>query len=74
MKTKRITDESGVTHYFDGDEHRGWAIGYNPDAPATGRWCAMRHGVAMCAGTREALVRMVDQRIADDAAWRSARA
>ncbi len=41
-------------------QHLGWSIQYKPGAPITGRWQAKRFGVGMCAGTREALFRMIE--------------
>jgi len=43
--------------------YNGWTIRYYPAAPVTGRWSAIRFGVSICAGTEEALKRMIDQRI-----------
>lgn len=42
--------------------YKGWAIWEDLRAPVTGRWRARRYGVGMCAGTREALGRMIDAR------------
>lgn len=38
----------------------GWKYSYNHSLPVTGRWRAERFGVGMCAGTEEALKRMID--------------
>lgn len=42
--------------------YRGWWIYFNPHAPVTGRWSAVRFGVSMCAGTEEGLIHMIDTR------------
>lgn len=47
------------------DNHKGWLISYNELRPVTGRWKAEKQGVSMCAGTREALVNMIDARSQD---------
>ena len=44
------------------DAYRGWAISYSAARPVTGQWRAERFGVGMCAGTRDALIRMIDTR------------
>ncbi len=43
--------------------YRGWTVTTSPTRPVTGTWRAERHGVGMCAGTYEALKRMIDTRI-----------
>jgi hypothetical protein len=45
--------------------YRGWGCGFDPERPVTGRWQAIRHGVSICAGTREALERMIDFKVAE---------
>lgn len=45
--------------------YRGWDIWHDRFQPVTGQWRAMRFGVGMCAGTKEALHRMIDSRIAE---------
>lgn len=45
--------------------YRGWEITYNDRRPVTGVFVAESHGVAMSAGTRDAIFRMIDQRIKD---------
>ncbi len=71
MKAKRVTNEFGETFFFHGDSHSGWEIGYGGTGAAC--WRALRYGVGMRANTREALVRMIDQRVADELAWRRSR-
>ena len=44
--------------------YKGWAIDYDVRRPVTGTWRAERHGVGMCAGTKEALYRMIDTKVA----------
>ena len=46
------------------DTYRGWKISHNPARPITGQWRAERHGVGLCAGDRDALLRMIDAKIA----------
>lgn len=48
------------------DYHRGWFIYQGPSHPVTGQWRATRYGVGMCAGTREQLIRMIDQKVNDE--------
>lgn len=43
--------------------YKGWTISYNPAWPVTGIWRAERHGVGMCNGTKESLLRMVDVKV-----------
>lgn len=50
--------------------YRGYEITFNRDRPATGRWRGERFGVGMCAGTEEALFKMIDTRIAEAQARR----
>jgi hypothetical protein len=45
--------------------YKGWKITYSANRPVTGTWRAERHGVGMCAGTREALQRMVDAKVSE---------
>ena len=40
--------------------YRGWKTYYDRNAPVTGRYRAKRYGVGMCAGTADALMRMID--------------
>lgn len=50
----------------------GWFIyRIGPHWPVTGQWRAVRHGVEMGAGTREALGNMIEQRKKDDDAYRT---
>lgn len=42
--------------------HKDWACGYDPSAPVTGRWRALRYGVGMCAGLRREIISMIDNR------------
>jgi hypothetical protein len=51
-------------HYYDPAVVvvRGWRVYHMSEAPVTGQWKAIRHGVEMCAGTQEALTRMIYQR------------
>lgn len=44
------------------DQFRGWKIYCNPSAPITGRYQAIRYGVSMCAGNKEALINMIKNR------------
>ena len=45
--------------------YRGYAVTFNRTRPVTGQWRAERFGVGMCAGSEDALRRMVDQKLAD---------
>lgn len=45
--------------------YRGYAITFNRNAPVTGQWRGVRFGVGLCAGTKEALIRMIDTRISE---------
>lgn len=45
------------------NEHNGWTITYDPTAPVTGRWRAVRFGVGMCANDQAMLKRMIDAKI-----------
>jgi len=45
--------------------HRGYWITYDASRPITGRWRAVRFGVSVCAGTEDAVKRIIDQRIYD---------
>jgi hypothetical protein len=45
--------------------YRGWDIYYSPTAPVTGKYRAVSFGVSMCAGSRVAIERMIDQRLID---------
>lgn len=57
----------GIGHRPHTDDHyRGWWISYGSKRPVTGTWRATRYGVGMCAGSREALVRMIDQKVNDE--------
>ena len=47
-------------HYY------GWRISFNPFLPATGQWRAEKHGVGMCADSRDALYTMIEQRFKDE--------
>jgi hypothetical protein len=47
-------------------DYRGWSMGYSARAPVTGAWRATRHGVGMCAGTADALKRMIDAKHAEE--------
>lgn len=47
--------------------YRGYTITYDPNAPITGKWRAVRFGVGMCANTREMLIRMIDQKLFEQA-------
>lgn len=49
--------------------YRGWAVTYDAERPVTGRWRAEWHGVGMNAATKEALLRMIDTRMADQRRW-----
>ncbi len=56
--------------------YNGWKISYGSFAPVTGRWAAARFGVGLCAGTDDALKRMIDRKNAEtrfrnnpDAGW-----
>ncbi len=51
---------------MNGNRHKGWEINYNPSRPVTGVWRAERFGVGMCAGTFDALIRMIDTKIAEE--------
>jgi len=42
--------------------YNGWKVHKNPNAPITGRWSAVWHGVSMCHNTHEGLIRMIDIR------------
>lgn len=42
--------------------YKGWTISYSAARPITGQWRAVRHGVSISAGTRAALLRMIDTR------------
>lgn len=64
---ERMTNEFGEVFHFEGTTHRGWKIGYGGAGSAS--WRAVRYGVGVRANTREALVRLIDQKIADDANW-----
>lgn len=46
------------------DKHRGWEIS-EYDEPVTGKFVAKSFGVKMSAGSRDAIVAMIDQRIKD---------
>lgn len=46
-------------------QYRGYVVRFGPAAPVTGRWTASRFGVFICAGTEDALKKMIDQRICD---------
>lgn len=45
------------------EEYKGWVITYNPSLPVTGKWRAEQFGVGMCAGTKEAIKRMIDAKV-----------
>lgn len=45
------------------NQYRGYSVCYNPKAPVTGTWSAARFGVSLCAGSEDALKKMIDQRI-----------
>lgn len=45
--------------------YKGWTVTYSDKRPVTGIWRAERFGVGMCAGSLEALQRMIDTRIAE---------
>ena len=45
--------------------HRGWSLSCSKLRPVTGIWVAERRGVTMCAGTEEAIKRMVDTRVCE---------
>lgn len=44
--------------------YKGWSIDYDVRRPVTGTWRAERYGIGMCAGTKEALYRMIDTKVA----------
>ena len=43
--------------------YSGYQITYNPSAPVTGKWRAVRHGVSLCANDKPMLQRMIDAKI-----------
>ena len=45
------------------ENYRGWTIAFGENLPLTGRWTTVSFGVVMCAGTEEAIKRMIDTRI-----------
>ena len=45
-------------------DYNGHKLTYNPSAPVTGKWRAVRHGVSMCANDKPMLMRMIDIKIA----------
>ncbi len=49
-----------------GSKYRGWDVEHHALAPVTGRFAAQRHGVGMCAGSLQALGRMIDQRYKEE--------
>ena len=44
-------------------EYSGYQITYNPSAPITGKWRAVRHGVSLCANDKPMLMRMIATKI-----------
>lgn len=51
-----------MRHWNPRRNYRGWYVYYQPGAPVTGRWAAVRYGVSICAGTEEAIIHMIDTR------------
>lgn len=45
--------------------YKGWTITYSSTRPVTGTYKAERFGVTMSAASREALERMINQRLRD---------
>lgn len=43
-----------------GRHYKGWYIDYRSNNPVTGKFTATQYGVEMCAGTQEALIKMID--------------
>lgn len=50
------------------NEYRGWHTTYSEARPVTGRWRAERFGVGLSAGSRDALLRMIDQKVEEQRA------
>ena len=42
--------------------YRGWSYNFDRYRPVTGQWRAEQHGVSMCAGSEDALKRMIDSK------------
>lgn len=45
--------------------YKGWIIEFCKWMPVTGKWVAFSRGIRMCAGTEDAIKRIIDQRIKD---------
>lgn len=51
--------------------YKGWDMYWVPAAPVTGTHRAEKHGVALCASTREQLERIIDLRMLTEDAHRA---